>query len=199
MTRFPSYSGAGIINYQTVCFYINVALTTLNDLKFPFFSHLFFWNKSWIKGLKTSMTDWWQSASIRHLNPAERPGRGPRESRSVDGVVGVHHRPSPSHLRRHRGPSDNLTNDGPRAGDPAAQSAQGGRRGGKIAGQIMLPADASLITALLSISNYSSCLAAAAQWKMNLVPGSLYIGNATQRPSAAATASTARSSAWISF
>lgn len=128
---------------------------------------------------------------------AAGPGRGPRESRSVDGVVGVHHRPSPSHLRRHRGPSDNLTNDGPRAGDPAAQSARGGRRGGKIAGQIMLPADASLITALLSISNYSSCLAAAARCKMNLVPGSLYIGNATQRPSAAATAtaSAARSSA----
>lgn len=46
MTRFPSYSGAGIINYQTMRFYMNIA----NDLErpqIPFiclfgFFHLFF-------------------------------------------------------------------------------------------------------------------------------------------------------------
>lgn len=40
---------------------------------------------------------------------------------------------------------------------PPAQSARG--RVDEIAGQIMLLADASLITALLSISNYTGCLA----------------------------------------
>lgn len=84
MTRFPSYSGAGIINYQTTSFCINIA----NDLErpqVPFiclfgFFHLFFSrSKSWIEGLKTSATDWWQSAfdpspKSRRAAGAEVPG-----------------------------------------------------------------------------------------------------------------------------
>lgn len=95
--------------------------------------------------------------------------------------------------------SDNLTNDWLCLGDPAAQSARG--RVDEIAGQIMLLADASLITAFLSISNYSGCLAErggrwTSYWK------SLYwqyghqavMASLSERPFAAAC-----SSAWISF
>lgn len=77
---------------------------------------------------------------------------------SVEGAgsfVAVHHCWSPPHYSRFS--SDNLTNDWLCLGDPAAQSAQ--ERVDEIAGQIMLLADASLITALLSISNYTGCLA----------------------------------------
>lgn len=77
---------------------------------------------------------------------------------SVEGAgsfVAVHHCRSPPHYSRFS--SDNLTNDWLCLGDPAAQSAQ--ERVDEIAGQIMLLADASLITALLSISNYTGCLA----------------------------------------
>lgn len=69
--------------------------------------------------------------------------------------VGFHHCSFPSLYNSFS--SDNLTNDWLCLGDPQAQSAR--ERVDEIAGQIILLADASLITALLSISNYTGCLA----------------------------------------
>lgn len=97
----------------------------------------------------------WFSWSLEIIHPVRAWRMPPSLNLRAWNLVGVHHSSSPSHYCRFS--PDNLTNDWLCLGDPPVQSAQ--ERVDEIAGQIMLLADASLITALLSISNYTSCLA----------------------------------------